>query len=173
MNNKADPHQAGHQWIKVGEELFTCTVCGLQKDHVPGWRDMATAPRDGTMLRLLVNFTDHSTSDHGHNLQAPTIGYNLYDDCAEDRWNFAGENWDGSGFTDGQGEPVGWLPMLDVPKAQTQPATKEMEQRRKNFEVVLRYAENINTEAAKLHALMLGELGCLEQLDSREVPNDH
>ena len=79
------------------------------------------------------------------------------------------EIWDGSGFTDGQGEPVGWLPMLDVPKAQTQPATKEMEQRRKNFVRVLRYAEKINTEAVKLHALMLGELDCLDQLESREV----
>lgn len=74
---------------------------------------MDTAPRDGTMLRLLVQFDDHSTDDTDG--PAWTIGY-----CSkphpddDDNWQFAGWCWDHDHFTEGKGTPVGWLPLIDA-----------------------------------------------------------
>lgn len=99
-----------HEWTDDGEHLLVCTACGAREDHNPGWRDIATAPRDGTMLRLLVEFEDHSTEDAD---QAPTIGANNFDNDGEDRWQLAGWCWSHDHFTEGKGVPVGWLPMLE------------------------------------------------------------
>lgn len=83
------------------------------------WRDMATAPKDGTLLRLLVDFEDHATED-GEGPQ-PTIGSNTWDNHHDfDEWQFAGWNWEQDCYTQGVGTPVGWLPMLD--EAATPPA---------------------------------------------------
>lgn len=77
------------------------------------WRDMATAPKDGTLLRLLVNFEHHATED-GEGPQA-TIGSNTYDNHHDfDECQFAGWNWEQDCYTQGVGTPVGWLPMMDV-----------------------------------------------------------
>lgn len=74
------------------------------------WRPMETAPRDGTLLRLLVDFDDHPTDDSaGH---APTIGANNFDNTGEDAWQLAGWCWTHDYFTEGKGTPVGWLPLL-------------------------------------------------------------
>ena len=74
---------------------------------------MDTAPRDGTMVRLLVEFTDHATEDCVG--PAWTIGANNDDEVGEDErvgWQFAGWCWTHDHFTEGRGKPVGWLPML-------------------------------------------------------------
>lgn len=76
------------------------------------WRPMDTAPRDGTLLRLLVDFEDHATEDTAD--PAPTIGANSFDNTGEDVWQFAGWCWSHDHFTEGKGTPVGWLPMLDT-----------------------------------------------------------
>lgn len=116
-NARAEQHQCepaacAHQWTDDGEFLLVCTECGAQENHAPGWRDMASAPRDGTMLRLLVRFEEHSTEDDE---DAPTIGANNFDNDGEDRWQFAGWCWSHDHFVDGKGEPIGWLPMFDEP----------------------------------------------------------
>jgi hypothetical protein len=74
-------------------------------------RPMDTAPLDGTMLRLLVEFTDHATEDT--NGAAWTIGANSFDETGEDLWQFAGWCWTHDHFTEGKGTPVGWLPLID------------------------------------------------------------
>ncbi|MFI8981446.1 hypothetical protein [Ectopseudomonas khazarica] len=112
-----------HEWTDDGQHLLVCTACGAQEDHDPRWRDMATAPRDGTMVRLLVEFTEHATEDAD---QAPTIGANNFENDGEDRWLFAGWCWSHDHFTQGQGEPVGWLPMLDDPR-RIAPAQQEQQ----------------------------------------------
>lgn len=83
-------------------------------------RSIETAPRDGTMVRLLVSFTEHATEDSPD--PSWTIGANNFDHDGEDRWLFAGWCWTHDHFTQGQGTPVGWLPMLDTapPAAQMQ-----------------------------------------------------
>lgn len=107
------PVACAHEWTDDGGHLLVCTACGAQEDHEPGWQDMAAAPTDGTMVRLLVEFEEHSTEDAE---QAPTIGANNFDNDGEDVWRFAGWCWSHDHFTEGKGTPVGWLPMLDGPK---------------------------------------------------------
>lgn len=74
-------------------------------------RPMETAPRDGTMLRLLVQFEEHATEDTDG--PAWTIGANSFDETGEDLWQFAGWCWTHDHFTEGKGTPVGWLPLID------------------------------------------------------------
>lgn len=76
-------------------------------------RPMETAPRDGTMVRLLVQFDEHATED----IEGPawTIGANNFDnegDEGQDRWKFAGWCWSHDHFTEGKGTPIGWLPLV-------------------------------------------------------------
>lgn len=76
-----------------------------------GWLPMETAPKDGTLVRLLVEFEDHATED-GEEPQ-PTIGSNTWDNHHEfDEWQFAGWDWCQDRYTQGIGTPIGWLPML-------------------------------------------------------------
>ena len=111
--HQGEPVACNHEWTDDGEYLLVCAACGAQEDHTPGWRDMSTAPRDGTMLRLLVEFEEHPTEDED---QAPTIGANNFDNDDVDEWKFSGWCWTHDHFVQGKGVPVGWLPMLDAPK---------------------------------------------------------
>jgi hypothetical protein len=89
------------------------------------WHPMETAPKDGTLLRLLVEFEDHATED-GEGPQ-PTIGANTWDNHHDfDEWQFAGWNWEQDCYTQGVGKPVGWLPMLAAP-AQAQEDARDTE----------------------------------------------
>jgi hypothetical protein len=80
------------------------------RETAPAWRPMETAPKDGTLLRLQVSFTEHSFEDS--NEPTATIGSNSLKDTGIDEWLFAGWSWEQDRFTQGEGEPIGWLPML-------------------------------------------------------------
>jgi hypothetical protein len=71
------------------------------------------APRDGTMLRLLVQFEGTSFEDSLE--PCWTIGFNNFGNTEEDRWQFAGWNWCHDCITEGVGKVLGWLPMHDTP----------------------------------------------------------
>lgn len=85
----------------MGEGLFPA---------VPA-RPMEAAPRDGRILRLLV---DYSGEDARHPLddasEAWTIGSNSFDNDGVDEWQFAGWCWSHDHFTEGRGRVIGWLP---------------------------------------------------------------
>ncbi|AWH36630.1 hypothetical protein C1929_07630 [Stenotrophomonas sp. ZAC14D1_NAIMI4_6] len=77
-------------------------------------RAMDTAPRDGTMVRLLVQFEDNATEDTAK--PAWTIGACNDNYLGEDErtgWRFAGWCWTHDHFTEGKGVPVGWLPLIN------------------------------------------------------------
>lgn len=118
------------------------------------WRPMATAPRDGTMVRLLVDFTDHATEDSGI---AATIGACNDGNVPEPEWTgwqFAGWCWTHDHFTEGKGTPVGWLPMLGGESARARG-------------VDLMYAQLLQMLGANDHqaaAARIGELAGLELL---------
>lgn len=78
-------------------------------------RPMSAAPRDGSMIRLLVQFTENGVNDGFDSGPAWTIGANTYDDSGDDEWHIAGWDWQQDCFTAGEGEPLGWLPMLSAP----------------------------------------------------------
>lgn len=120
-------------WDTIGAEKIVEAVLRLANARAPAagavaeqWRPMETAPKDGTLVRLLVEFEDGATED-GEGPH-PTIGSNTWDNHHDfDEWQFAGWNWTHDCFTQGAGKPVGWLPMLaavPTPAAQadSQPA---------------------------------------------------
>lgn len=75
------------------------------------WLSMETAPTDGSLVRLLVRF-DENAIDDGEEPFA-TIGQNNLQNDGVDRWQFVGWCWTHDEFTDGQGTPLGWMPMLN------------------------------------------------------------
>lgn len=83
------------------------------KDKLSGnWQPMSTAPKDGTLVRLLVDFDAHPTDDNESDPHYPTIGANNFENDELDEWLFAGWCWTYDRWTQGEGTPVGWMPML-------------------------------------------------------------
>lgn len=82
------------------------------------WRSIDSAPKDGTMLRLLVQpgaaeedgWTPFTDSREPY----ATIGFNALSDTLEDQWQFAGWDWCHDCFTDGAGKVIGWLPFAST-----------------------------------------------------------
>lgn len=74
-------------------------------------RPINTAPRDGRLLRLLVDWSGegsrHPIADAA---QGWTIGFNNRDNVEEDEWQIAGWCWSHDHFTEGRGRVIGWLP---------------------------------------------------------------
>ncbi|MEJ6328611.1 hypothetical protein Q2B95_08080 [Stenotrophomonas maltophilia] len=80
----------------------------------PGPRPMDAAPRDGTMVCLLVQFDENSTEDTTK--PAWTIGACNDDNLGEDErigFQFARWCWTHDHFTEGKATPIGWLPLID------------------------------------------------------------
>lgn len=69
-----------------------------------------TAPKDGTLLLLLVDYSDPD-SDHPieNKVLSRTIGQNNFDHDGDDIWQFAGWCWDHDHYTEGKGKPVRWM----------------------------------------------------------------
>ena len=82
----------------------------------PGTLPMPIAPKDGSMVRLLVDFTEGNLEDT--NEPQWTIGFNNHANTGEDQWQFAGWNWSHDCFTEGSGTPVGWAPFHAAPPEQ-------------------------------------------------------
>lgn len=81
---------------------------------------MEVAPKDGRMLRLLVEYNpdgdDAAPLDDDHwNEPGWTIGFNTLGDTGDDEWHIAGWCWSHDHFTEGKGTPIAWLPFHDHP----------------------------------------------------------
>lgn len=78
------------------------------------WMPIESAPKDGTMLRLFVDYTngDHPLDDA---TKSWTIGFNGFEDTGEDEWKFAGWCWTHDHFVEGKGVPIGWQPLPPAP----------------------------------------------------------
>lgn len=104
--NKGDPRDVANFCMFLHQRGEGISV------PAPMPRPMETAPRDGTLVRLLVDFDDNATDDG----PGPhwTIGVNNLEHDGEDEWKFAGWDWNFDEFTAGDGKPVGWLPLIDA-----------------------------------------------------------
>ncbi|RWR28803.1 DUF3850 domain-containing protein [Sinirhodobacter populi] len=84
------------------------------------WKTIETAPKDGRMVCLLVDYTDGAAPLDDAEIAA-TIGFNSLDDTGEDEWHLVGWSWSQDCFTDGQGTVIGWTdfspPALPLPNA--------------------------------------------------------
>jgi hypothetical protein len=72
---------------------------------------MDTAPRDGTIVRLLVDYSGEGEHPLEDDEIAWTIGANSSQDTGEDEpWRFAGWCWSHDHWTEGKGRPIAWAP---------------------------------------------------------------
>lgn len=102
------------------------SVAGAVKadDGVASWNDVPSAPKDGTMLRLLVVPDEEShTSFHDSETPYETIGFNQMADTGDDEWQFAGWDWSHDCITQGYGEVIGWLPFALTTRDATEQVT--------------------------------------------------
>ena len=82
------------------------------------WRLIETAPKDGTLVLLLVDYTDHHADHPLENaLVARTIGFNNFDNDGEDIWKFAGWCWEHDHFVEGKGQPIRWQAIAEIPQS--------------------------------------------------------
>ncbi|MCL6701123.1 hypothetical protein [Pseudomonas sp. T1.Ur] len=161
-----------HEWTDDGEFLLVCTKCGTQENHDPKWRDMESAPKDGTLLRLLVSFDEHSTEDAD---EAPTIGANNFDNDGEDAWRFAGWCWTHDHFTQGVGTPVGWLPMIDASAStELDRVTAERDALQLRLTVQDQRVDELEEEVGRLNRVKLSLKGLAEsRADNCSVYREH
>lgn len=83
-------------------------------ESVIGYNDPITAPKDGTLLRLFVDYSGENASGSLEDAeQAWSIGFNSLDNTGEDVWQIAGWDWCQDCFTEGHGTVIGWLPFHD------------------------------------------------------------
>jgi hypothetical protein len=88
-----------------------------------GWLPIETAPKDGTLLLLLIKETEISkdslddvfTGDYSR-----TIGINNLDNDEQDRWQIVGWDWCHSIFVDKEETPSYWKPFPYEPFNQRQ-----------------------------------------------------
>jgi hypothetical protein len=89
-------------------------MANLQTDKVDlgDWLPLSSAPRDNTLLLLLVSGGENMTEDAQIWI---TIGGNSLEHTGEDAWKMAGWDWCFDQFTVGDGKPIGWLPLPMAP----------------------------------------------------------
>ena len=87
-----------------------------QGEYLP----MTSAPKDGSLIRMLVKFEDHPLDDDDQ--PQWTVGFNNLSNTQVDEWQFVGWSWQSDLFCDGTGTPIGWLPMLDAARGAAQAA---------------------------------------------------
>lgn len=82
--------------------------------------DMSKAPRDGTMLLLVIDVSDPEFDDNSHLLEdtekySRTVGHNNFTNDGEDEWQMAGWCWSHDHYTSGHGKPVAWMLFPTIP----------------------------------------------------------
>lgn len=82
---------------------------------------MSTAPKDGTMLRLLVRFDGDSSVGAFEDADTGwTIGANNLANTGDDQWDVVGWDWEQDTFRQAHtAEPIGWLPFLTAALGQS------------------------------------------------------
>ena len=94
----------------VQGSLWAAFMAGFLTTHA--WRPIETAPKDGTLLLLMIA-ADVDSEDSS----MPTEDdlHNNFDHDGEDRWQFAGWCWSHDHFVEGRGAPTHWMPIPDKP----------------------------------------------------------
>jgi hypothetical protein len=93
------------------------TLNGRSETAKPEWRPIATAPKDGTLILLLIAPDEERCCELEDTAKGSrTIGQNNFDHDGEDKWLFAGWSWSHDHYTEGQGNPCAWMPLPEAPK---------------------------------------------------------
>ena len=97
--------------LPADQVLSGCAVrAEIQREAAIPWQPIETAPKDGTLLLLLVeadmacNCNPVEDEDWSR-----TVGFNNFDHDGEDEWKVTGWCWSHDHFTEGHGKPVKWM----------------------------------------------------------------
>lgn len=110
----------GHWWTPCGGRAAAFVAASEPLGHPdsrrPAWNfNMASAPRDGTLLLLLIRLDD-CWCGFDDNEVSRTIGFNCVDNDEIDEWKFPGWSWSHDCIKEqGHGTPIAWAPMPDLP----------------------------------------------------------
>lgn len=77
---------------------------------------METAPKDGTWLKLLVDYSGHDATFPMEDSNKPswTLGFNNFDHDENDEWIFVGWDWGHDCIVETRiGKPVGWAYFIE------------------------------------------------------------
>jgi hypothetical protein len=110
--------------LDAGARLYLEKMTAFDR---PAWNyDMSAAPKDGTLLQLLL---DHSADDGTGEcdggfedaLRTRVMGFNNGDNDGQDRWMFPGWDWcQDCIIPQGCGTPIAWAPMIERPAELTE-----------------------------------------------------
>lgn len=100
------------EWM---DELRAKATAAINAAASESWRPMETAPKDGTLVLLLI-YPDEGRccpledTENG----SRTVGHNNFAHDGEDCWLFAGWSWEQDHYTQGDGNPAGWMPLPEA-----------------------------------------------------------
>ena len=88
-----------------------------------GWNyDMSEAPRDNTLLQLLIKQQDDHNCGFDDADVTRTMGFNNFDNDDVDEWKFPGWSWTHGCINEqGHGTPIAWALMLPLPAVEENP----------------------------------------------------
>lgn len=79
---------------------------------LPPWQPIASVPRDGTLILLLLAWDSHRENATEDTTEpTTTIGANCHRHTGLDIWDLAGWDWTQDSFTAGRGTPIAWAPI--------------------------------------------------------------
>lgn len=112
--NEVDP-AAGGFFLRCLEKA---ALKGMESVADQSWRPIETAPKDGTLILLMVAAdadSEASSMPTEDAMTYRTIGANNFSNDREDRWQFAGWCWSHDHWVEGRGTPVRWQPLPASP----------------------------------------------------------
>lgn len=136
--------EAAYAIAQADYERRIMSAIEIEQEQEPvAWQEEVHAPKDGTMLRLLVEPDPeaHTSFEDSEN-HYETIGFNTLADTGEDEWNFAGWDWSHDCFTTGHGKVVGWQSLS--PSVCEGKVTEEMVERAAKQFVAHQHGQNLD-----------------------------
>lgn len=101
----------------AGSDVVSGATVAVDREKLADWDfDMSAAPKDGTLLQLLVEAGEDDTMLFDNANPSRTMGFNNVDHDGDDKWVFPGWDWGNDFITSqGTGKVIAWACMLEVP----------------------------------------------------------
>lgn len=115
---RRDPECASSAYVTADAILSKVLgALGMLDTEQASERPMEEAPKDGRLLKVLVQYSGDDWTPLEDAREAWTIGFNALDATGDDEWFHAGWDWNHDCFTAGRGTVIGWKP-FEVPSTE-------------------------------------------------------